>query len=104
MRLRDEITALEATLPAVVLHLPPTGICKPAQSVCSNETYVTAPMRMSVCRPSVGKYVGGRSEAASGSGDRGRSLGLVCVVGRGGTVHGRYVTILNRLGKRSMGK
>jgi hypothetical protein len=46
---------------------------------------VTAPMRMSVCRPSVGKYVGGSSETGRGSGDRGRSLGLVCAVGRGGT-------------------
>ena len=40
-------------------------------------------MRMSVGRPSVGKYVGRSSETAHGSGDGGRSLGLVCAVGVG---------------------
>ena len=56
---------------------------------------MTGPVRMSVGRPSVGKYFGGSSETAGGSGDGGRSLGLVCGVGRVEEVHGRYVTMLN---------
>jgi len=61
---------------------------------------------MSVGRPSVGKYVGGSSETARGSGDGGRSLGFVCAVGIGRVeeVHGLYVTMLNSIGRKSMGK
>jgi len=61
---------------------------------------------MSVGRPSVGKYVGGSSETARGSGDGGRSLGLVCAVGVGRVeeVHELYATMLNSLGTKSMGK